>query len=630
MRRMKLRIRASFALSASLLAAAAAVTLGACGSDEASPSPPTPPAAGASGATAGSAGASGGGAGLGGAAGTAGSGGLSSGAGGDAGQSGSGGAAGQSGCQVDADCPAVLSTIPASCAAAKCNGGVCSFVAVDADADGHGTSRCKSNDPAFTVTLGDDCDDTDKDISPAGWDGPAGEGKPNHCNDGIDQDCSGVDDDQKLADGSTCVCTPGDVDAACSTNDAGKAVTFPVLTDGKPVGTCQLGSRTCLAGGKWGPCTGLKEPTTETCDQLDNDCNGVVDDNPVDQQFWFWDADGDLHGAADCAPVKACKDAPPTAPPTGCASATCQAPNCPNPSWKIGAAIAGDDCDDTTNRRHPGAVETCDKIDNDCNGLVDDGPEVGGQPSNVCECEAGGPATPCFTGPAGLSLEAPSACRAGTTACKADGTPGECVGQILPSSDLCNGIDDDCDGQVDEGYAAGEPCNLGNGVGACAGGGKNTCTAAGTNTTCVSVDGGIGGTAFHQTPAPTATGGGATGPGTSFDWSCDGSVEHAIFAGDTFIASLDVAPQLGSLQRTTIQCNDTTALKKLCAGRSKALCNVVDDYAFVALCYDGAQPSGPVCGQAGKAVACSYSDPEPGNPAKCSGIGTTDVVVRCR
>lgn len=56
----------------------------------------------------------------------------------------------------------------------------------------------------------------------------------------------------------------------------------------------------------------------------------------------------------------------------------------PRPGTAPGAPDScGDDCDDTRASAYPGATETCDSVDNDCNGVVDDGygyaPPTGGQ-----------------------------------------------------------------------------------------------------------------------------------------------------------------------------------------------------------------------------------------------------------
>jgi alpha-tubulin suppressor-like RCC1 family protein len=82
----------------------------------------------------------------------------------------------------------------------------------------------------------------------------------------------------------------------------------------------------------------------------------------------------------------------------------------------------------------PGA-ETCNGVDDDCNGVVDDGVTRS-----------------CYTGPSGTA--GVGACRAGTETCVVGGggTWGACAGQVLPSAETCNNVDDDCDGIVDDGF----------------------------------------------------------------------------------------------------------------------------------------------------------------------------------
>ena len=95
----------------------------------------------------------------------------------------------------------------------------------------------------------------------------------------------------------------------------------------------------------------------ESCDGVDNDCDGAVDEDPP---AWHPDADGDGHGDAATS------------------EATCEAP--------AGWIADGTDCDDADPLTSPAATETCDDgIDNDCDGggCRDDGVASRGELATV-------------------------------------------------------------------------------------------------------------------------------------------------------------------------------------------------------------------------------------------------------
>ncbi|HEX6245263.1 MAG TPA: MopE-related protein, partial [Polyangiales bacterium] len=110
------------------------------------------------------------------------------------------------------------------------------------------------------------------------------------------------------------------------------------------------------------------------------------------------------------------------------------------------------DCNDASAAVRPGLSDAlCNGVDNDCDGATDE---------NYVSAS-------CATGQAGI-------CSAGTQQCSTGVVT--CVRTLTPSLDdsLCNGLDDDCSGQVDEDYA---PSSCGTGLLGVCSAGTSQCSA---------------------------------------------------------------------------------------------------------------------------------------------------------
>ena len=267
---------------------------------------------------------------------------------------------------------------------------------LDADLDGFGdptTSTESCAMPEGYILDDQDCDDHDNDIHPDALE---------QC-DGEDNDCDGVTDEEDAVDAVTFY-FDGDSDGFGDPAVTTSACTVPEdHTDN---------SDDCDDSNE------LVNPSAdEMCDGTDNDCDGVTDeDDATDAGTFYEDSDDDGYGD-EAATTSAC-------------------------ALPAGYSSNADDCDDNDNDIYPGADEVCDGEDNDCDGAID-GDDAIDIRAFFFDGDLDGYGDPA------ISMSAcapPSGYVADSSDCD-DSTEA-----IRPDADeFCNGIDDDCDGEADEG-----------------------------------------------------------------------------------------------------------------------------------------------------------------------------------
>jgi Cys-rich repeat protein len=242
---------------------------------------------------------------------------------------------------------------------------------------------------------------------------------PETCLTPVDDNCNG---EVNELGGAGCLCAPDSV-ASCYAGPPG--------TQG--IGVCKAGTQLCDSlGTGYGPCIGGTVPSPDVCtDNLDNDCNGVVNDG----------VSGSAAGCI-CFPgaVSACYSGPPSTQGVGACKAGTRQCN------MLGTAYGP-----CNGELVPTPDHCTDLIDNDCNGVVNDGFGSGG---TGCLCVPG-VQQDCYTGPSGTM--GVGVCKSGKRTCSADGkTWGACIGQVIPDVDSClNQVDDDCNGVINDGFGKG-------------------------------------------------------------------------------------------------------------------------------------------------------------------------------
>ena len=154
----------------------------------------------------------------------------------------------------------------------------------------------------------------------------------------------------------------------------------------------------------------------EVCDEVDQNCNDIVDEDASNALQYYADADADGFGDVN-AGIMAC-------------------------SQPEGAVVDNSDCDDTDAEVHPDAVETCNEVDDDCDEEIN---EAGAEGELQFWPDADGDTYGDASADAVLACSAPEGHVEEQTDC--DDTLAEVN---TAGIEICNELDDDCNDVVDD------------------------------------------------------------------------------------------------------------------------------------------------------------------------------------
>ena len=282
---------------------------------------------------------------------------------------------------------------------------------IDNDCNGETDELFDTDSDGYT-TCGGDCNDNRVGINPLA----------EEVCDGIDNDCN------------------GQIDEAIEPTSCWKGDPNSITDDTTP---CQKGQQFCI-NGQWSPCHNQALPEMETCNLIDDDCDGIADNisltncgpasavgicafgkvicdggesKCVDATYPEAEtcdgADNDCDGAVDEGLIRRCASV--------CGGGV---EECTAGQWT--------NCDAA--QPEP---EICDTLDNNCDGIVDEGCSCVMGDVRLCNGNILDPAT-----------NQPINCGSGIELCDQFGAWGPCY-FFNTSPEMCNNWDDDCDGQID-------------------------------------------------------------------------------------------------------------------------------------------------------------------------------------
>ena len=305
----------------------------------------------------------------------------------------------------------------------------------DGDADGYGAGEAISDceQPSGTSTESDDCDDADASYHPGAEESDCTDPNDYNCDGSVGyadadedgfpacEDCDDHDNDVNPDAEEICNGEDDDCDGGID-DDATDADTWYADTDGDGYGDAALESDSCEQPPGYvadaSDCddsnADVSPAGTEICNDVDDDCDGDIDEDASDVSTWYADSDSDSYGDAASSTV------------------SCDAPS--------GYVSDDTDCDDTDGDVNPAATEICNDIDDDCDGDVDSGATDATTWYADSDCDGYGDAS-----------TSTDACDSPGDDYTTDATDCDDADPLaFPSAtEVCTSVDNDCDGTVD-------------------------------------------------------------------------------------------------------------------------------------------------------------------------------------